>query len=62
MMYDRTKIISFACFILLSNGLTLAYTYLNDQSGTLESEDMEKQIRVVNLWIDQILVKIAGQK
>jgi beta-lactamase class A len=45
----------------LPEGVTVTYTYLNDQSDTLDAEDMEKQIRPVNAWIDKILVKIAKQ-
>ena len=56
------RILTLSGYAELPNGLTLAYTYLNDQSATLESEDMEKQIRPVNAWIDGSLVKLSGQK
>jgi hypothetical protein len=34
-------------------------THLNDQSDTLDSEDMEKQIKPVNTWIDQVLLGLG---
>jgi beta-lactamase class A len=39
----------------MPNGLSVAYTYLNDQSNDLDAEMMEKQIRPINIWIDQVL-------
>jgi beta-lactamase class A len=53
------RILTLSGYAELPNGLTLAYTFLNDQSDTLDSEDMEKQIRPVNAWIDQVLLEVV---
>jgi beta-lactamase class A len=50
------RILNLTGYAELSGGITLAYTYLNDQSATLDSEDIEKQIKPVNAWIDQVLL------
>ncbi len=52
------RILTLSGYAEMPNGLTLAYTFLNDQSDTLDSEDMEKQIRPVNAWIDQVLLEV----
>jgi beta-lactamase class A len=56
------RILNLAGYAELSSGITLAYTYLNDQSETLDSEDMEKQIKPVNAWIDQVLLGLVAQR
>jgi beta-lactamase class A len=52
------RILNLTGYVELSSGITLAYTYLNDQSETLDSEDIEKQIKPVNAWIDQVLLEL----
>jgi beta-lactamase class A len=52
------RILNLTGYAELSSGITLAYTYLNDQSETLDSEDIEKQIKPVNAWIDQVLLEL----
>jgi beta-lactamase class A len=52
------RILNLTGYVELSSGITLAYTYLNDQSDTLDSEDIEKQIKPVNAWIDQALLEL----
>jgi beta-lactamase class A len=52
------RILNLAGYAELSSGITLTYTYLNDQSETLDSEDIEKQIKPVNAWIDQVLLEL----
>jgi beta-lactamase class A len=52
------RILTLTGYIEMASGLTLAYTYLNDQSDTLDAEEMEKQIRPVNVWIDQVLLDL----
>jgi beta-lactamase class A len=52
------RILNLAGYAELSGGIALAYTYLNDQSQTLDSEDTEKQIKPVNAWIDQVLLEL----
>jgi beta-lactamase class A len=42
----------------LPQGLSLAYTYLNDRSSVEDAEDIEEQIRPVNAWIDQVLLRL----
>jgi beta-lactamase class A len=53
------RILTLSGYVELPNGLTLAYTFLNDQSDTLDSEEMEQQIRPVNAWIDQVLLEMT---
>jgi beta-lactamase class A len=45
----------------LPHGLSMAYSYLNDRSNNLDAELMEKQIRPINIWIDQLLMKLKNQ-
>jgi beta-lactamase class A len=52
------RILNLAGYAELSSGVSVAYTYLNDQSETLDSEDIEKQIKPVNAWIDQVLLEL----
>jgi beta-lactamase class A len=52
------RILNLTGYAELSNGIALAYTYLNDQSETLDAEDIEKQIKPVNIWIDQVLLEL----
>ncbi|GAA5513987.1 hypothetical protein Dcar01_02736 [Deinococcus carri] len=44
----------------LPGGQVLAYAYLNDQSGTLDAEDMERQIPAVVRWLDATLTALAA--
>jgi beta-lactamase class A len=55
------RILNLTGYAELSSGITLAYTYLNDQSETLDSNDIEKQIKPVNAWIDQVLLELLAR-
>jgi hypothetical protein len=52
------RILTLTGYLELPDGLTLAYTYLNDCSDTLDAEEMEQQIRPINAWIDQVLLEL----
>ena len=56
------RMLTLSGYTELKNGDKIAYTYMNDQSNTKDSNAMDKQIRVVNQWIDLNLAKIAGIK
>jgi beta-lactamase class A len=56
------RMLTLSGYTELKNGDKLVYTYMNDQSDTKDSNDMDKQIRVVNQWIDLNLAQIAGIK
>ncbi|WP_241191233.1 serine hydrolase [Deinococcus psychrotolerans] len=43
----------------LAGGQRIAYAYFNDGSGTLEAEDMERQIPALINWIDAALSELA---
>ncbi len=43
----------------LPDGRRLAYAYFNDHSDTLESEDMELQLRPLLAWLDAVLTALA---
>jgi beta-lactamase class A len=45
-------------YLEMPRGLTLAYTYLNDQSDATDAEEIEKQIRPINGWIDRLLLRL----
>ncbi len=52
------RILTLTGYLEMPDGLTLAYTYLNDCSDTLDAEEMEKQIRPMNAWIDRVLLEL----
>lgn len=56
------RILTLTGYLELSNKESIAYAYFNDESETFESEVIEKQIRAVSLWIDQVILGIADQK
>jgi hypothetical protein len=56
------RVLTLSGYAELTNELTVAYVYMNDRSQTRDAEDMEKQIRAANAWIDQILVGVAQQR
>lgn len=56
------RMLTLSGYTELKNGDKIAYTYMNDQSDTKDSNAMDKQIRVVNQWIDLNLAKIADIK
>ena len=53
------RILTLTGYLEMPDGLTLAYTYLNDCSDTLDAEEMEKQIRPMNAWIDRVLLELV---
>ena len=55
------RILNLAGYAEHPSGVSVAYTYLNDQSETLDAEDMEQQIKPVNAWIDQVLLGLLRQ-
>jgi beta-lactamase class A len=54
------RILNLTGYAELPSGISLAYTYLNDQSATLDSEVIERQIKPVNAWIDQVLLELLN--
>jgi len=56
------RVLTMTGYLELPNKEAIAYAYFNDRSETFESEVIEKQIRAVSLWIDQVIFDIAGQK
>ncbi|AWN22703.1 serine hydrolase [Deinococcus irradiatisoli] len=53
------RLLTLTGYAELPGGQKLAYAYFNDQSSTLESEDMERQIPAVVSWIDGVLSSLA---
>jgi beta-lactamase class A len=56
------RMLTLSGYTELKNGDKLVYTYMNDQSDTKDSNDMDKHVRVVNQWIDLNLAKITVAK
>lgn len=52
------RVLTLSGYLELANGNRLAYTYMNIESQTLESEDMERQIRPINAWIERAIEKL----
>lgn len=53
------RLLTLTGYAELPGGRRLAYAYFNDGSGTLESEDMERQIPALVAWIDAALAELA---
>ncbi len=55
------RMLTLSGYVETPDGRTLVYTYMNDQSATLDAEDMERQISLVNAWIDAALLSLKRQ-
>ncbi len=53
------RLLTLTGYAELPGGQKLAYAYFNDQSGTSESEDMERQIPAVVAWLDVVLSRLV---
>lgn len=49
------RILTMTGYLELPSKEAITYAYFNDQSETYESEDIERQIRAVSSWIDQVI-------
>ena len=56
------RILTMTGYLELPNKEAIAYAYFNDESATFESEDIEKQIRAVSSWIDQVILGMTSPK
>jgi beta-lactamase class A len=56
------RMLTLSGYVELKNGDKMAYTYMNDQSNTTDSNEMDKQIHPVNQWIDLNLAKMMEEK
>jgi len=49
------RVLALSGYVEMDDGSGIAYTWMNDESKTLDSIDMEKQIRPVLAWIEEVL-------
>jgi beta-lactamase class A len=54
------RILNLTGCVETAGGQTVAYAYFNDQSGTEDSADMERQIGPVVKWIEANLLTLTG--
>jgi beta-lactamase class A len=56
------RVLTLSGYAELADGRAVAYAYMNDRSDTRDAEDMERQIRAVNAWIDRVVNGIVRQR
>jgi beta-lactamase class A len=55
------RVLTLSGYMEFPGGVRVAYTYMNQHSDTRDAEDMERQIRPVNAWIEAVLRPLIGQ-